>query len=387
MPSLTLGLLSLDLTSLDVLVQSGDPNEKYYATLIKPIRKQGHWLLVTLLLANVIVNETLPILTDTLWGGGWPAVMISTTLIVIFGEIIPQAICSRYGLAIGANFRWVVQFLMILFSPIAYPISKLLDYSLGKTKGYTYKRAELKALVALHEKSEAHFGPLNTDEVTIIKAVLELRDKNVRTIMTPLEDTYMLSTEQLLDETKIQEIVDKGYSRIPVYRGHERKHILGMLLVKKLASYDPHLQWKVKEFCHAIAPLPIVSPQSACFETLDLFQTGRSHMAIVANGDVPFGSTCELDKEKTQMDVLGIVTLEDILEEMIGEEIIDETDIYVDVTLKLPVPRLKSVRFSNPGLTTNLTVPMHYPKLIQRSSEFSVHSLSEDQDKKPLLSS
>jgi metal transporter CNNM len=68
--------------------QSGQELERSYARRIKPIRRKGHWLLVTLLLSNVIVNETLPILTDSVWGGGWPAVVISSTLIVIFGEYV-----------------------------------------------------------------------------------------------------------------------------------------------------------------------------------------------------------------------------------------------------------------------------------------------------------
>jgi len=74
-----------------------------------------HWVLCTLLLrceihsylsangSNVIVNETLPIVFDSVLGGGWPAVVLSTALIVIFGEIIPQAACVRYGLPIGAR--------------------------------------------------------------------------------------------------------------------------------------------------------------------------------------------------------------------------------------------------------------------------------------------
>lgn len=56
-----------------------------------------------LMYSNVIVNETLPIVFDSVLGGGWPAVVLSTALIVIFGEIIPQAACVRYGLPIGAK--------------------------------------------------------------------------------------------------------------------------------------------------------------------------------------------------------------------------------------------------------------------------------------------
>jgi metal transporter CNNM len=88
--------------------------------LSKPIRKNGHLLLVTLLLANVIVNETLPIIMDdVLGGGGVTAILASTVLIVVFGEIIPQSVCSRYGLVIGAFFAWyeliLKKYFMIMF--------------------------------------------------------------------------------------------------------------------------------------------------------------------------------------------------------------------------------------------------------------------------------
>jgi len=58
---------------------------------------------ITTYCSNVVVNETLPIVFDSVLGGGWPAVVLSTALIVIFGEIIPQAACINYGLPIGAR--------------------------------------------------------------------------------------------------------------------------------------------------------------------------------------------------------------------------------------------------------------------------------------------
>lgn len=83
---LTIGLLSLDETNLQILKVSGTLQERGYATKIEPIRKNGHLLLVTLLLVNTVVNETLPILFDAIHFDGVKAVLISTCLIVIFGE-------------------------------------------------------------------------------------------------------------------------------------------------------------------------------------------------------------------------------------------------------------------------------------------------------------
>lgn len=80
---LTLGYMSLDETQLNVLSISGSPKQKEYANKIKPIRKNGHLLLVTLLLSNMIVNESLPVISDPVLGGGVQSVVVSTVLIVM----------------------------------------------------------------------------------------------------------------------------------------------------------------------------------------------------------------------------------------------------------------------------------------------------------------
>jgi CBS domain containing-hemolysin-like protein len=84
---LTLGLMGLDETNLQVMLESGSESEKKNALRVLSLLNRGkYWVLVTLLLSNVIVNETLPIVLDSILSGGWLAVLISTALIVIFGE-------------------------------------------------------------------------------------------------------------------------------------------------------------------------------------------------------------------------------------------------------------------------------------------------------------
>jgi len=86
MSGLTIGLLSLDPTQIQVLKKSAPPPQSIYATKIEPIRKNGHLLLVTLLLTNTIINETLPVLFHDINLDGWQAILISTALVLIFGE-------------------------------------------------------------------------------------------------------------------------------------------------------------------------------------------------------------------------------------------------------------------------------------------------------------
>lgn len=103
---LTLGLMGLDRTNLHVMVESGTEDERKNARRVLRLLDRGkHWVLVTLLLSNVIVNETLPIILDSLFGGGWQAILISTALIVIFGEYV---YIHRY------YFYWEIKWLTVI---------------------------------------------------------------------------------------------------------------------------------------------------------------------------------------------------------------------------------------------------------------------------------
>ncbi|GAA5825804.1 hypothetical protein JCM3770_002110 [Rhodotorula araucariae] len=303
---LTLGLMGLDLVNLQVLATSGEAKERRDAAkVIKLLDRGRHWVLVVLLLSNVVVNESLPIFLDSILGGGVGAVALSTTAIFIFGEIIPQSVCARYGLRIGAVAAPFVLGLMYLEFPIAYPIAKLLDRLLGQEQGVTYKKAELKTFVGLHRQ----FGEetLNDDEVTIISSVLELGDKSVADIMTPLEDIYSLPSDAKLDHTAVDQILVSGHSRIPVHVPGSPTDFIGMLIVKKLISYDPEDEKLIGDF--ALSVLPETGPDSTCLDVLNYFQQGRSHILLVSKTPGEPGGA------------MGVVSLEDVIEEMIGEEV------------------------------------------------------------------
>jgi metal transporter CNNM len=119
-------------------------------------------------------------------------------------RIIPQAVCARFGLAIGAFFAWPVRILMFIEWIVAYPIACLLDWTLGHQNGVIYRHAQLKELVALH--SEDQSGPLTKDEVSVLRAVLDLRDKSVSDIMTRLEDVFMLPLSSTLGRETISSV-------------------------------------------------------------------------------------------------------------------------------------------------------------------------------------
>ncbi|KAI0041506.1 DUF21-domain-containing protein [Auriscalpium vulgare] len=319
---LTLGLMGLDELHLRVLsTSSEDPTDRKNAQKVLKLLNRGrHWVLVVLLLGNVIVNESLPIFLDSALGGGVAAVVISTTMI---GAIIPQAVSVRYGLSIGAACAPIVLGFMYLFAPIAWPIAKLLDRILGASEAHTYKKAELKSFLQFHRHGEE---PLRDDEISILNGVLELNTKSVEAIMTPMKDVVTLSSDTILDSKTVENILLSGYSRFPVHEVGQPHSFLGLLLVKKMLTYDPSQCWPVSKFKLSI--LPEAKPNINCFQALDYFQTGRAHLLLISETPGIAGGA------------IGVITLEDIIEEIISEEIVDETDRYEDNQSKKRAKRM-----------------------------------------------
>ncbi|XP_068113625.1 metal transporter CNNM2 isoform X1 [Hyperolius riggenbachi] len=316
---LNLGLMALDPMELRIVQNCGTDKEKNYAKRIEPVRRQGNYLLCSLLLGNVLVNTTLTILLDDIAGSGLVAVVVSTIGIVIFGEIVPQAICSRHGLAVGANTIFLTKFFMMMTFPASYPVSKLLDCVLGQEIGTVYNREKLLEMLRVTDP----YNDLVKEELNIIQGALELRTKTVEDVMTPLRDCFMMAGDAILDFNTMSEIMESGYTRIPVFEG-ERSNIVDLLFVKDLAFVDPDdctpLKTITKFYNH---PLHFVFNDTKLDAMLEEFKKGKSHLAIVqrvnneGEGD-PF------------YEVLGIVTLEDVIEEIIKSEILDETDLYTD---------------------------------------------------------
>jgi metal transporter CNNM len=148
---LTLGLLALDNSALEILTESGSPLEKKRAKQIVPLRKNGNLLLCTLVIGNVIANSFLSILLAELFKG-LKGLIVSTILIVVFGEITPQAICSRHGLLIGSYTRFITWFFLVLLFPVSKPISMMLDCMLGREVFSYYSKEELKTLLKMQVK-------------------------------------------------------------------------------------------------------------------------------------------------------------------------------------------------------------------------------------------
>jgi len=299
---LTLGYFSLNLTALESKIKIGDKR----ASKIYSIRKNSNLLLCTLLLGNVTVNSVIAVLLGSI-ASGLIASLIATGLIFILGEIIPQAVFSRYGLRFGGMFVWLVKFFIFLFYPITAPMAYILDKVLGKEPPTMYSKQEFEEIIKHHEDSP--LSEIDADEERILIGALSFSNKTAINIMTPRPVVYALNSDKIIDNLLLNEIREKGFSRIPVYF-KKKDNIIGILYSKELIGYDTTKNLSISEVC--LRPnLIMIDGETKLDELFNLFIKRKRHIAFVIG---------KFDEFK------GIVTLEDVVEEILKTEIVDEAD-------------------------------------------------------------
>ena len=304
---LNIGLLSLDVTELERKIKLGNKDAKR----ILSVRKNGNFLLTVILLGNVAVNSTMAIFLNSI-ATGVIAGLISTGLIVIFGEIIPQAIFSRFALKYGSKLVWIIQGFSFLLYPICKPIAWSLDKILGKELPTIWDKSELKEIIKDHEDMKE--SEIDEDEERIVLGALTYSDKIASDIMTPASVVLQLSKNNVIHKDLINYIKESGFSRIPIHNSHD--DISFILNVKSLLGIELD-----KISIHELKDLqkPIVTLDTTNLD--DIFDT--------------------MIREKTQIILVydefsvfrGIVTLEDIIEEILNIEIMDETDTIEDMRI------------------------------------------------------
>ena len=312
---LTLGMLSLDKVELEVVAAGEDLKLAACARRIIPVRKDGNLLLCTFLIGNTACNSLSSILMASI-AGGIAGFLISTILILFLGEIIPQAVCSRYALQIGSRVICLVYFFRILFYPIAKPISLLLDFALGEEIGTIHTRQELSKLLQIHVTR----GAIDAESGNILQGALHaLNVMRVVELLTPVEEVYMLPLSATLDFKTVSEIFEAGFSRIPVYDDSipgvalKERIIVAILFAKDLILVDPDDATSMKYFVSIFGRKVVTfAPDVTVRAAFVKLKQGHSHLALVRG-------EC----------FLGVITLEDIVEEIIQDAIEDETDIDI----------------------------------------------------------
>ncbi len=415
---LTMGLLSLDPIMLEIKRRtSTSMEEREWSAILLPLllgHSKRHKLMVSLLLVNAIANEALPLFLDELLPGKYASILVSVTLVLFFGEIVPSAVFTGPNqVEVSAKLVPVVKVVMAVLHPIASPIAKLLDHVLHQedevgdieddvTEGNYFNRGELGALVRIQyeaqladhrrrkqanqklvrtltptraapvrdhsiistqsntDSSQTHThheireiakemtltkpGPKKTlaiheDEITMIEGALAMTVKVAADVCTPLRRVYALPMDTVLDEETCVSIWSRGFSRIPIYDstdatgedGEDISGITGVLLSRQLIVMNPNDERPLNTVPLVLPPC--ISVSMHLVDLINMFQAaggrgkGGLHLAIVcARPEIASEALERGESIPKEAGVVGIVTLEDVVEELLQEEIYDEVD-------------------------------------------------------------
>ncbi len=302
-------LFSLTRSDLDTGVEEGSKKFEIIAKLMERPKK----LLATILVANNFINIGIVILfaylgefifykIDIPWVRFLLEVVLVTFLILLFGEIIPKVYASRNRIKFSNFMAYPIRILDILFSPISLPMRHLtiaIHNRLGKQKSNISVDQLSQALELTKESDTTH------EEQKILQGIVSFGNTDVKQVMRPRIDIFALQAEEKYSDIMPQ-IVDNGYSRIPVYKD-SIDTVIGILYVKDLLPFVDRKQFDWTTLLRE----PFFVPENKKLDDLMVeFQTKKVHLAVVVD---EYGGTS------------GVVSLEDVIEEIVGD-ISDEFD-------------------------------------------------------------
>lgn len=307
---LNVAFMSLNLADLKRKAKLGNGHAKR----LQPLRKNAHLVLAAILLTNVAAASLTPLVLDSRLSGIW-AVVISTLSLTIFAEIMPQALFAQNAILWCGRLIWLIRGMMFFTYPLAKPLQLLLDRMFRHSKQPLHTRHELGLLVTEHLGAKE--SELDEDEVEIIRGALQLSEKKVAAIMTPIRTVFSLQPQTVIDARLIDEIKASGHSRLPVFNAG-KTICFGVLLVKELVDIDfDNNPPRVDELY--LHPVQLVGSGTALDTMFRRFITAKTHLMPVEKDD----------------QVVGIVTIEDLIEEILGHEIEDESDRAVTLARKI----------------------------------------------------
>lgn len=383
---MTVGLLSLDSLKLKIKIEVGTPSERIAANKILPLISNHHLLLCTLLLFNALANEALPIFLDALVPS-WAAIAISVTLVLMFGEVIPSALFTGpHQLQIASRFTGLVYFLEIIFYPIAFPLAKILDNILGHEDDDVFNRDEISAMVRIfrnkgsipfHEyigdfrrskpESIQRDEVISSNEVDVITGVLGLSKLLAKDICIPMERVVMLSSDQVLNQETIDKIDMVGYSRLPVFLGRDATCIIGYLIVKRLINVNPEKATPLSTI--ALNEPVVVGANQSLLDILKIFQAGARHMALVSEKPKELLHSIKARASPSKGAApIGIITVEDVFERMIQQQIYDEEDNEKSMHEESASQYLREMSFRSTDISTISRPFDHFKKMLQETT-------------------
>jgi len=320
-----IGLIILVLLFLSALVSGSEvaffqlkekprtDNGKTFPPLVEKLLRQPQKLLATILVANNFINITIVILatyiTSKLLHGVSEMteflieVVLITSIILFFGEILPKVFATRNDTGFARRTAPMLAWLQRVFAFLIIPMTKITD----RLEKHLHAENQLFSRDDLSKVLELTQDEASQDEKRILTGILRFGDTEAKQIMKPRLDIFALPDDTPFPEV-IKKIKEKGYSRIPVYH-NDLDHIRGILFAKDLLPYldaGEDFDWT-----KLIRPAFFVPENIKLDDLLREFQKKRTHLAIVVD---EYGGTS------------GLITLEDVIEEVLGEEIRDEHD-------------------------------------------------------------
>jgi gliding motility-associated protein GldE len=304
-----IAFFSLSQKDIDETIQKNTSKGKIIASLLEKPKK----LLATLLVANNFINIGVVILFSFVGKGLFSEisspvlkfifeVIVVTFLILLFGEVLPKVYASRNNLKFARQIAYPIAVLDKILSPVSLPMRGATIYfhnKLGKQKT-NFSVDQLSQALELTGSNETSF-----EEQKILEGIVSFGNTDTKQVMSPRIDIFALEIEETFADI-CPKIIEKGFSRIPVYRDNIDQ-IEGVLFVKDLL---PHINtsdfdWK------SLLREPFFVPENKKLDNLlKDFQSMKSHLAIVVD---EYGGTS------------GLVSLEDVIEEIVGD-ISDEFD-------------------------------------------------------------
>jgi len=246
-------------------------------------------------------------LAENLWVGIASGVL--TFAILIFSEIIPKTLGATYWKSLAGPLSLPIMVLTLVLMPVVFMLERIPRALTGSGAGENVSRDEIAILAEMGRES----GVVQRYESRIIGNLIRLHEIQAKDIMTPRVEVFSLSENETLRSTMDAHSPIR-YSRIPVY-GESKDEMRGFVLRWQLLD-DAANGRTDKRLAELLKPMPIVPETASVASLLRKFINNREHIALVVD---EYGSN------------MGIVTLEDAIETLLGVEIIDELDLVADL--------------------------------------------------------
>ncbi len=294
------GVFSLNKYQLKRKAQFGDANAK----LVFSLFSRRFQLMSALLITNILANTTIVVLVNAKVSGFF-AVLLSTIVILFFGELLPMVYIKKNVVYVAAKLYPVLSKLMSITEPFTKRLGSLFDNWVGNDSQVIYSKEELQKMLDGQELSKN--SDIAADEARMIRKVLEFGDKKIRDVMTPQRMVKLVTQTDEIGPILMGELHDSGHSRFPVVADMKHTNFVGTLYLRDLV-----MESKAKVVKEIMSPhVRYVHEEESLDHALRAFIKLKHHLFVVVNNFEEF---------------VGVLSIEDVLEEIIGKEIVDEFD-------------------------------------------------------------